>query len=145
MEKFQRSNRPNFQVLEDGTYVKAPSDKLTYGTMMFVRVVLVRDISNYLSKAVTIAIRYSAVRRQSQIKPECVIKSILHRIMSIINLKKKLHHYLLCCSLLLDTSLDFETYTKHIMPEADVKFHTGVISWQICSIIFHFSLSLRVA
>lgn len=61
-----------FQVLEDGTYVKAPSDKLTYGTMMFVRVVLVRDISNYLSKAVTIAIRYSAVRRQSQIKPEYV-------------------------------------------------------------------------
>ncbi|KAG5309180.1 ACOX1 oxidase, partial [Pseudoatta argentina] len=60
----------NSQVLEDGTYVKAPSDKLTYGTMMFVRVVLVRDISNYLSKAVTIAIRYSAVRRQSQIKPD---------------------------------------------------------------------------
>lgn len=52
--------------------MKAPSDKLTYGTMMFVRVVLVRDISNYLSKAVTIAIRYSAVRRQSQIKPEYV-------------------------------------------------------------------------
>ncbi|KAL6423736.1 hypothetical protein ACFW04_010310 [Cataglyphis niger] len=60
----------NSQVLEDGTYVKAPSDKLTYGTMMFVRVVLVRDISNYLSKAVTIAIRYSAVRRQSQIKSD---------------------------------------------------------------------------
>ncbi|CAL1679780.1 unnamed protein product [Lasius platythorax] len=60
----------NSQVLEDGTYVKAPSDKLTYGTMMFVRVVLVRDISNYLSKAVTIAIRYSAVRRQGQIKPD---------------------------------------------------------------------------
>ncbi|XP_015587511.1 probable peroxisomal acyl-coenzyme A oxidase 1 [Cephus cinctus] len=58
----------NSQVLEDGTYVKAPSDKLTYGTMMFVRVVLVRDIARYLSKAVTIAVRYSAVRRQSQIK-----------------------------------------------------------------------------
>lgn len=60
----------NSQVLEDGTYVKAPSDKLTYGTMMFVRVVLVRDIASYLSKAATIAIRYSAVRRQSQINPE---------------------------------------------------------------------------
>jgi len=59
-------------VLEDGTYVKAPSDKLTYGTMMFVRVVLVRDVASYLSKAVTIAIRYSAVRRQSQIKAEYV-------------------------------------------------------------------------
>ncbi|EFN76281.1 probable peroxisomal acyl-coenzyme A oxidase 1 [Harpegnathos saltator] len=60
----------NSQVLEDGTYVKASSDKLTYGTMMFVRVVLVRDIASYLSKAVTIAVRYSAVRRQSQIKPD---------------------------------------------------------------------------
>ncbi|XP_032663048.1 probable peroxisomal acyl-coenzyme A oxidase 1 isoform X2 [Odontomachus brunneus] len=60
----------NSKVLEDGTYVKAPSDKLTYGTMMFVRVVLVRDIASYLSKAATIAVRYSAVRRQSQIKPD---------------------------------------------------------------------------
>lgn len=60
----------NSQVLEDGTYVKAPSDKLTYGTMMFVRVVLVRDVASYLSKAATIAIRYSAIRRQSQINPE---------------------------------------------------------------------------
>ncbi|XP_043284897.1 probable peroxisomal acyl-coenzyme A oxidase 1 [Venturia canescens] len=66
----------NSQVLEDGTYVKPPNDKLTYGTMMFVRVVLVRDIARFLSKAVTIAVRYSAVRRQSQIQsdaPECQI------------------------------------------------------------------------
>lgn len=58
------------QILEDGTYIKATSDKLTYGTMMFVRVVLLQDIASYISKAVTIAIRYSAVRRQSQIKSE---------------------------------------------------------------------------
>ncbi|XP_015514443.1 probable peroxisomal acyl-coenzyme A oxidase 1 isoform X1 [Neodiprion lecontei] len=66
----------NSQVLEDGTYIKAPSDKLTYGTMMFVRVVLIKDIARYLSKAVTIAIRYSAIRRQCQItsdKPEVQI------------------------------------------------------------------------
>lgn len=66
-------------MLEDGTYVKAPSDKLTYGTMMFVRVVLVRDIASYLSKAVTIAVRYSAVRRQSQMKPKYVDTSILKK------------------------------------------------------------------
>uniref|UniRef100_A0A6M2DSR8 Acyl-coenzyme A oxidase n=1 Tax=Xenopsylla cheopis TaxID=163159 RepID=A0A6M2DSR8_XENCH len=60
----------NAQVLEDGTYVKSPSSKLTYGTMIFVRVVLVQDMSVYLSKAVTIAVRYSAVRRQSQPKPD---------------------------------------------------------------------------
>ncbi|OXU23026.1 hypothetical protein TSAR_016605 [Trichomalopsis sarcophagae] len=60
----------NSKVLEDGTYVKAPSDKLTYGTMMFVRVVIVRDIAKYLSKASTIAIRYSVVRKQGQAKPD---------------------------------------------------------------------------
>lgn len=59
----------NVKVLKDGTYVKAPSSLLTYGTMMFVRVVILRDVSNYLSKAVTIATRYSAVRRQSPIDP----------------------------------------------------------------------------
>lgn len=52
----------NAQVLADGTYKKAPSSVLTYGTMMFVRVVIIRDMANYLSKAVTIATRYSAVR-----------------------------------------------------------------------------------
>lgn len=59
----------NNKVLKDGTYVKAPSSVLTYGTMMFVRVVIIRDVANYLSKAVTIATRYSAVRRQSPIDP----------------------------------------------------------------------------
>ncbi|XP_050313924.1 probable peroxisomal acyl-coenzyme A oxidase 1 [Anthonomus grandis grandis] len=60
----------NNQVLPDGTYVSSPSSKLTYGTMIFVRVVLVQDAATYLKKAVTIATRYSAVRRQCQIKPE---------------------------------------------------------------------------
>ncbi|KAG6460358.1 hypothetical protein O3G_MSEX011937 [Manduca sexta] len=54
----------------DGTYVNSPSSKLTYGTMMFVRVVLVNDMCNYVAKAVTIATRYSAVRHQSQPKPD---------------------------------------------------------------------------
>ena len=57
-------------MLEDGTYKKAPNSKLTYATMMFVRVVLVRDASRYLAKGCTIAIRYSAVRKQGQIKAE---------------------------------------------------------------------------
>ncbi|CAH0405622.1 unnamed protein product [Chilo suppressalis] len=59
----------NSKVLEDGTYVNAPSSKLTYGTMMFVRVMLVHDMCNYMAKAVTVATRYSAVRHQSQPKP----------------------------------------------------------------------------
>ncbi|XP_017889643.1 probable peroxisomal acyl-coenzyme A oxidase 1 [Ceratina calcarata] len=66
----------NSQVLEDGTYVKSKNDKLTYGTMVFVRVMLLNDIITYLAKACTIATRYSAVRRQGQIhsdKPEVQI------------------------------------------------------------------------
>lgn len=59
----------NSKVLEDGTYVNSPSSKLTYGTMMFVRVLVINDMCNYMAKAVTIATRYSAVRRQSQPKP----------------------------------------------------------------------------
>lgn len=60
----------NAQVLEDGTFVKAPVSVLTYGTMVFVRVMIVRDMSNRLAQAATIATRYSAIRRQSPIDPE---------------------------------------------------------------------------
>ncbi|XP_004932403.1 probable peroxisomal acyl-coenzyme A oxidase 1 isoform X2 [Bombyx mori] len=59
----------NAQVLKDGTYVKAKSDKLTYGTMVFVRVLIVTDMAYELSRASTIAVRYAAVRHQSQPKP----------------------------------------------------------------------------
>ncbi|XP_075210147.1 acyl-coenzyme A oxidase 1-like [Lycorma delicatula] len=59
----------NAKVLKDGTYLKSPSDKLAYGTMIFVRVAIVRGVAaSYLAKAVTIATRYSAVRRQSELK-----------------------------------------------------------------------------
>lgn len=57
------------KVLPDGTYVTSSSSKLTYGTMIFVRVVLVQYAELYLRKATIIATRYSAVRRQSQINP----------------------------------------------------------------------------
>ncbi|KAM8797094.1 peroxisomal acyl-coenzyme A oxidase 1 isoform 2-T2 [Eudromia elegans] len=56
------------QVEPDGTYVKPLSDKLTYGTMVFIRSIIVGDSARALSRACTIAIRYSAVRHQSEIK-----------------------------------------------------------------------------
>ncbi|PSN29864.1 putative peroxisomal acyl-coenzyme A oxidase 1 [Blattella germanica] len=59
----------NAKVLEDGSYVKAPSDKLTYGAMTFVRVIIVQGAASQIAQAATIAIRYSAVRRQSEMKP----------------------------------------------------------------------------
>ncbi|CAH1248086.1 ACOX1 [Branchiostoma lanceolatum] len=57
------------RVEPDGTYVKPPSSKLAYGTMVRVRSMIVGEASESLSKAVTIAIRYSCVRRQSEMKP----------------------------------------------------------------------------
>eukprot|EP00069_Balaena_mysticetus_P021762 bmy_13797T0 len=48
------------QVKPDGTYVKPLSNKLTYGTMVFIRSFLVGESARCLSKACTIAIRYSA-------------------------------------------------------------------------------------
>ncbi|GBP29032.1 Probable peroxisomal acyl-coenzyme A oxidase 1 [Eumeta japonica] len=58
----------NAKVLKDGTYVKPTNEKLTYGTMVYVRVSLVSEVALHLAKAATIAIRYSAVRRQSKLK-----------------------------------------------------------------------------
>jgi len=54
------------QVLPDGTYVapRREFSKLSYGTMVYVRAIIVVRASVALAKACTIAIRYSAVRRQ---------------------------------------------------------------------------------
>uniref|UniRef100_A0A8C5H2X8 Acyl-coenzyme A oxidase n=1 Tax=Gouania willdenowi TaxID=441366 RepID=A0A8C5H2X8_GOUWI len=57
------------KVEPNGTYVKPPSAKLTYGTMVFIRSMIVGESARALSKACTIAIRYSAVRHQSEIRP----------------------------------------------------------------------------
>eukprot|EP01121_Diplochlamys_sp_Union-15-3_P017458 TRINITY_DN6146_c0_g1_i1.p1 TRINITY_DN6146_c0_g1~~TRINITY_DN6146_c0_g1_i1.p1 ORF type:complete len:676 (+),score=120.30 TRINITY_DN6146_c0_g1_i1:43-2028(+) len=58
------------KVSPTGEYTKPPHDKLTYGTMIFVRAGLVGHAGNNLSKAVTIAIRYSAVRRQGYLESQ---------------------------------------------------------------------------
>lgn len=57
------------QVLSDGTYVAPPKKELTYTTMTMVRSYIVRDSAYALCRACTIAIRYSAVRRQSEMRP----------------------------------------------------------------------------
>lgn len=56
------------QVKQDGTYVKPATAKVSYGTMVLVRSGLVYHSSDMLSRACTIATRYSAVRRQSEIR-----------------------------------------------------------------------------
>ncbi|MEQ2169243.1 hypothetical protein GOODEAATRI_023104 [Goodea atripinnis] len=60
------------QVEPDGTYVNPPSSKLTYGTMVFIRSMIVGESARAIAKSCTIAIRYSAVRHQSEIRPGSV-------------------------------------------------------------------------
>jgi len=57
------------QVASDGTYTKPPKSKLTYGTMTLVRAFIVKNCAYWLARCCTIAVRYSAVRRQSEIRP----------------------------------------------------------------------------
>ncbi|XP_056380450.1 peroxisomal acyl-coenzyme A oxidase 2 isoform X4 [Hyla sarda] len=58
------------QVLPDGSYVKSGSEKINYFSMIGVRVdMLTREVLEPLMKACTISVRYSTVRRQSELKP----------------------------------------------------------------------------
>ncbi|XP_011443813.3 peroxisomal acyl-coenzyme A oxidase 1 [Magallana gigas] len=57
------------KVLEDGTYVPPTNQRIGYGTMVFVRAHIVTNSARGLSKACVIAIRYSAVRRQTEVSP----------------------------------------------------------------------------
>ncbi|KAL1404043.1 hypothetical protein pipiens_019092 [Culex pipiens pipiens] len=69
--RIPRSNMlmKNAKLLRDGTYQKPISSVLNYGTMVFVRVIITRNMAQLLAKAATIAVRYSCVRRQSVIDP----------------------------------------------------------------------------
>ncbi|XP_026758676.2 probable peroxisomal acyl-coenzyme A oxidase 1 [Galleria mellonella] len=99
------------QVLEDGTYVKSRNSKLNYGAMVFVRVVIVFDMINYLIRAITIAVRYSAVRRQSQLKegePEVqILDYIMQRHRLFIGIAAS-HAYRIIGSKLWDTFHDVQ-------------------------------------
>ncbi|XP_077236610.1 peroxisomal acyl-coenzyme A oxidase 1-like [Tasmannia lanceolata] len=53
------------QVTREGKYLQSDVPKqLVYGTMVYVRQAIVSSASSFLSRAVCIAVRYSAVRRQ---------------------------------------------------------------------------------
>ena len=49
--------------------MKPPTAKIAYGTMVMIRAGLVMYMGQQLAKAVTIATRYSVVRRQTQNRP----------------------------------------------------------------------------
>lgn len=52
------------QVAKDGTYTKPPNKALTYGTLTFIRANIVMNVRIVLARAVTVAVRYCAIRRQ---------------------------------------------------------------------------------
>eukprot|EP01118_Nematostelium_gracile_P014776 TRINITY_DN5834_c0_g1_i3.p1 TRINITY_DN5834_c0_g1~~TRINITY_DN5834_c0_g1_i3.p1 ORF type:complete len:661 (+),score=163.65 TRINITY_DN5834_c0_g1_i3:142-2124(+) len=52
------------KVSPEGTYSKPPHDKIAYGTMLYVRVGIVFMCFRAIAQAVTVATRYSAIRRQ---------------------------------------------------------------------------------
>ena len=52
------------QVAPDGTYSKPPNARLSYGTMILLRSLIVKMSARYLSRSLTIAVRYSAIRLQ---------------------------------------------------------------------------------
>ncbi|EDO36279.1 predicted protein [Nematostella vectensis] len=60
------------EVMADGTFVKSSNedaDKVLYSIMLYVRSTIPQDAYFIASRAITIAVRYSAVRRQSELKP----------------------------------------------------------------------------
>ncbi|XP_070533714.1 peroxisomal acyl-coenzyme A oxidase 1-like [Ptychodera flava] len=57
------------KVLPNGQYVTSPNARLAYGTMVQTRVAFMPFSTKRFAAAVTIAVRYSAIRRQSELKP----------------------------------------------------------------------------
>ncbi|GMR46618.1 hypothetical protein PMAYCL1PPCAC_16813, partial [Pristionchus mayeri] len=56
------------KVAPDGTYTPPIHSKLSYGSMVYIRAQMISLLANSLSTAVTVAVRYSAVRRQGRIE-----------------------------------------------------------------------------
>lgn len=56
------------QVSPDGLFTRSRDRRLGYGTMMFTRAIITTGVARRLAAAVTIAVRYSCVRRQSSIE-----------------------------------------------------------------------------
>uniref|UniRef100_A0A0N4Z9T4 Acyl-coenzyme A oxidase n=1 Tax=Parastrongyloides trichosuri TaxID=131310 RepID=A0A0N4Z9T4_PARTI len=56
------------KVEKGGKYIKPLHDKTAYGSMIFVRSIMLLQQAQYLAMACTVAIRYSCVRRQGELE-----------------------------------------------------------------------------
>ncbi|EDW30798.1 GL13310 [Drosophila persimilis] len=75
----------NAQVLPDGTFVQGRPPLLLYGTMVYVRVITLKDVLHGLLQAATIATRYSCLRQQSPLDDNHTDVHILDHIMLLVN------------------------------------------------------------
>ncbi|KAK0525336.1 fatty-acyl coenzyme A oxidase [Tilletia horrida] len=63
------------QVTRDGEVREPPLQQLTYGALLQGRTAMVADAANTAKKALTIAVRYAAVRRQFKASPEAELET----------------------------------------------------------------------
>jgi acyl-CoA oxidase len=78
------------QVTKSGEYVRPPSDKLSYGGMIFIRSQMIDRTGWVLSRAQTIAMRYSLVRRQFRDPDSKDSKEIERSVLSYPSLNRRL-------------------------------------------------------
>ena len=76
MKSRQSKETGVFQVTRGGQFISRGVDKANYATMVLVRVKITRWAFEALSDGVTTAVRYSAVRRQTSLKPGSVLGSV---------------------------------------------------------------------
>lgn len=71
------------KVSPEGIYTPAPNAQISYGALLGGRVSFIQEASDYIKKALTIAVRYSAVRRQfpdpSEKKEEQILNYQTHQ------------------------------------------------------------------
>ncbi|CAO1632561.1 unnamed protein product [Parajaminaea phylloscopi] len=63
------------QVSRDGQVTEPPLQQLTYGALLSGRTAMVADAANTAKKALTVSVRYAAVRRQFKSSPDAAIET----------------------------------------------------------------------
>ncbi|KAF9048370.1 acyl-CoA oxidase [Hymenopellis radicata] len=64
-------------VTPDGKYVRPPHAKMSYGGMLYIRAGMVTTAGSIIARAITIAIRYTTVRRQGDKGPDGLERQVL--------------------------------------------------------------------
>ncbi|PWN92680.1 acyl-CoA oxidase [Acaromyces ingoldii] len=78
------------QIKKGGEYVRPPSDKLSYGGMIFIRSQMIDRTGWMLSRATTIAMRYSLVRRQFRDPDSKDVADVERSVLSYPSLNRRL-------------------------------------------------------